>query len=150
MVDRLPISEEEEEDVSSFPIRTGAARGPSRKETALPRRSSSPLFVPEGPSEGSRINGEPLAHSSRVRLATAVVIPPAPPGALDKYVGVEGADKIRDVIRALRVNGEIVYEAIFGDTHTEIVSILHSTCQSFIAVHSPVSQSVYARPFTLP
>lgn len=120
MVHRLHVSDSEKEDVSSFPIRTGAARGPSR-------RSSSPLFVPEGPSEGSRINGEPLPHSSRVRLATAVVIPPAPPEALDKYVEVEGADEIRHVFRALRLNGEIVYEAIFGDTHTEIVSVLRST-----------------------
>lgn len=40
---------------------------------------------------------------------------------------VEGADEIRHVFRALRLNGEIVYEAIFGDTHTEIVSVLRST-----------------------
>lgn len=57
----------------------------------------------------------------------AVVIPRALPGALDKYVEIEGADEVRDVLRALRVDGEIVYEAMFGDTHTEIVSLLPLT-----------------------
>lgn len=55
------------------------------------------------------------------------MIPRALPGALDKYVEIEGADEVRDVLRALRVDGEIVYEAMFGDTHTEIVSLLPLT-----------------------
>lgn len=68
----------------------------------------------------------------------AVEIPRASPEALDKYVAIEGATDISDVSRALRVNGEIVYEAEFGDTHTELVSMLFlvSKMLSRVAIQS--------------
>jgi hypothetical protein len=63
------------------------------------------------------------ARSANVRRLVAIVLTPAPPGALDRYVEIEGSDAVlKVVLREAQAEGELRYAVRFGDRHSEVVS----------------------------
>src|SRR5579862_3009090 len=66
------------------------------------------LFVSQSPSETALTDDQ--APSTSVRLAVAVELTRAPPGALDRYVEIDGSDTALKVLREAQGEGGLGFQ----------------------------------------
>jgi len=57
-----------------------------------------------------------------VAKAVAVEITKVPPAELRKYVDLGGSGAITEVLSALTIDGQVMFDIAFDDMHTEMVS----------------------------